>query len=83
MSKEKVVVHSTEEVVKLLTIAMDDNIIHMETIGELLGMKWVDSLLPKFNNEPEWGYEGLRKFFVDNGIEFSSTLKSALEKLNH
>ncbi len=81
MKNEKVIVPATEEVKKLLEVAMDDKIIHLQTIGELLGMKWVDSLLPKIKGEPEWGYEGLKAFLADHGIEGSDSFKEALAKL--
>ena len=81
MNNEKIAVPSKEEVKTLLVFAMNDKNIHMETIGELLGMKLVDTLLPKFKNEPEWGYEGLRLFFNERGINGQNTFEEALEKL--
>lgn len=81
MSDKTIAIPSEAEVKKLLEIAINDKIIHMELVGELLGMKWVDSLLPKFKNEPEWGYEGLNKFFVDHGIEHTDSFKEAMDKL--
>lgn len=81
MSKEKVVVPTTEEVMKLLEVAIDDKILHLQTIDELLGMKWVDSFLPPFKGVPEWGYEGLKVFLADHGIEGSESLNEALSKL--
>lgn len=81
MSDKAIAIPSKAEVKKLIKIAMNDKIIHMESAGELLGMKWVDSLLPKFKDEPEWGYEGLKKFFIDHGIESTDSFKEALDKL--
>ena len=81
MSDKTIATPSEAEVKKLLEIAMNDRIIHMETVGELLGMKWVDSLLPKIKGEPEWGYEGLKKFFIDHRIEGTDSFKEALDKL--
>lgn len=81
MSDKAIAIPSKAEVEKLIKIAMNDKIIHMESAGELLGMKWVDSLLPKFKDEPEWGYEGLKKFFIDHGIESTDSFKEALDKL--
>ena len=81
MSDKIIAIPSEAEVKKLLEIAMNDKIIHMESVGELLGMKWVDSLLPKIKGEPEWGYEGLTKFFIDHGIEGSDSFTEALGKL--
>lgn len=72
---------SKEDVKKLITFTMNAHIIHMKTVDELLGMKWVDSLLPKNKEEPEWGYDGLKKFFDEFGIKGSDTFKEALEKL--
>ena len=81
MNENKVIIPTKEEIITLLTIAKNDKIIHIQTISELLGMKWVDSLLPKIKGEPEWGYEGLRKFFIDHSIDGSCTFGEALEKL--
>lgn len=81
MSDKTIAIPSEAEVKKLLEIAMNDKIIHMESVGELLGMKWVDSLLPKIKGEPEWGYEGLKKFFNYHGIEGSDSFTEALGKL--
>ena len=81
MSENKVILPTKEEVITLLTIAKNDKINHMQTVSELLGMKWVDSLIPKIKGEPEWGYEGLREFFVNHSIDGSCTFREALEKL--
>lgn len=81
MIDKSVAIPSKVEVEKLLEIAMNDKIINMETIGELLGMKWVDSLMPKIKGEPEWGYEGLKIFFIEHSIEGSDSFKNALDKL--
>ena len=79
--KETVVIPSKQEVKKLLTVAINDSGIHFESIGELLGLKWCDSLLPPIKGEPAWGYDGLVCFFNDHNIENSDSLKVALEKL--
>lgn len=81
MSDKKTIVPSKEDVKKLLTFAMNDQITHMKTVGELLGMKLIDSLMPKIKGEPEWGYDGLKKFFDESGINSSDTFMEALEKL--
>ena len=81
MSDKTIAIPSEAEVKKLLEIAMNDKIIHMESVGELLGMKWVDSLMPKIKGEPEWGYEGLKIFFIEHSIEGSDSFKNALDKL--
>ena len=81
MSENKVIIPTKEEVIALLTVAKNDKIIRMQTVSELLGMKWVDSLIPKIKGEPEWGYEGLREFFVNHSIDGSCTFGEALEKL--
>lgn len=81
MSDKSVAIPSKAEVEKLLEIAMNDRIINIETIGELLGMKWVDSLMPKIKGEPEWGFEGLKIFFIEHGIEGADSFKKALDKL--
>ena len=81
MIDKSVAIPSKVEVEKLLEIAMNDKIINMETIGELLGMKWVDSLMPKIKGESEWEYEGLKIFFIEHSIEGSDSFKNALDKL--
>ena len=81
MIDKSVAIPSKVEVEKLLEIAMNDKIINMETIGELLGMKWVDSLMPKIKGESEWDYEGLKIFFIEHSIEGSDSFKNALDKL--
>ena len=82
MNEDKVIIPTKEEVVTLLHIAKNDKIIHTNTVNELLSMKWVDSLMPKIKGEPEWGYEGLRKFFIDYSIDGTCTFEEALEKLS-
>lgn len=81
MSENKVIIPTKEEVIALLTVAKNDKIIRIQTVSELLGMKWLDSFIPKIKGEPEWGYEGLRKFFVNHSIDSSCTFGEALEKL--
>ncbi len=79
---KNIVIPTKEEVKKLLNAIIDNQFIHEQTIGDLLGLKWVDSLMPKIKGEPEWGYEGLNQFFIDNDIATTCTLKEALDKLN-
>lgn len=81
MSTEKFIAPSTEEVKKLLSIAINDAAMAEETIGALLGMKFIDSLLPKIKGEPDWDYKGLKQFFHENGIETSDTFAEAMNKL--
>ena len=81
MSENKVIIPTKEEVIALLTVAKNDKIIRIQTVSELLGMKWLDSFIPKIKGEPEWGCEGLRKFFVNHSIDGSCTFGEALEKL--
>lgn len=82
MIKSTVIIPTKEEVVTLLNIAKNDRIIHMNTVNDLLGMKWVDSLMPNIKGKPEWCYEGLRKFFIDHSIDGTCTFEEALEKLS-
>jgi hypothetical protein len=82
MRKNKTIIPTKEEVISLLNVAKSDKIIHMKTVNELLGMKWVDSHIPKIKGEPEWGYEGLREFFISHSIDGSCTFEEALEKLD-
>lgn len=81
MGNKTIAIPSEAEVKKLLEAVMKDKIIHIESVGELLGTKWVDSLLPKIDSEPKWGYDELKKFFIDHGIEGTSSLNEALDKL--
>ena len=81
MNNNKTIIPTKEEVIKLLSIIIEDKTIHMETIGELIVMKWTDSILPKIENEPMWGYEGLCKFINSYQINTKDTLKDALDKL--
>lgn len=78
----EIIVPTKTEVKKLLTLMISRDFIKEQTVGELLGLKWVDSLMPKIKGEPEWGYEGLNQFFIDNDIAPTCTLKEALDKLN-
>ena len=82
MSKNEVIIPTTAEVVTLLTIAKNDRIIDIQNIGELLGMKLGDSLLPKVEGVPAWGYDGLRAFFIEHSIDSSCDIEEALEKLS-
>lgn len=79
----EIIVPTKTEVKKLLTLMISRDFIKEQTVGELLGLKWVDSLMPKIKGEPEWGYEGLNQFFIDNDIAPTCTLKEALDKLNN
>ena len=81
MDNEKIIMPTKEEVEKLLTVAMNDKGNHMQTVGELLGMKLIDLLLPNIRGGPEWDYYGLRIFFDENGIASSDTFEEALKKL--
>ena len=60
---------------------INSDVIHYETMGEILGMKWTDSLLPNVKLGPEWGYEGLQEFCKFYKINLTDTLKEALAKL--
>lgn len=81
MTAEKIIMPSKEDVIRLLSFAAKDNITHMTTVNELLGMKLVDSWLPKTEAEPEWGFEGLKQFFMEHKIEGTDTFEDALLKL--
>ena len=77
------VIPTKEEVENLIKIMIVNEFVHKQTVGDLLGLKWVDSLMPKIKGEPEWGYEGLKQFFADHDIAPACTLKEALDKLNN
>lgn len=81
MSEEKIVIPTKEEIKKMLEYAINSDIIHYDTMGELLGMKWTDSLLPNVNIDPQWGYEGLKEFYKAYGVNCADTLAEALAKL--
>ena len=55
MSDEKIIIPTKEAVQKLLAYESEHKIVGIQTIGELLGMKLVDSLLPKIKGESAWG----------------------------
>ena len=52
------------------------------TLDGLLGMKLVDSFLPKMPIEPPWGYKELKEFFTFHDIDPSCTLEETLAKLS-
>lgn len=76
--KNEIIIPTKEEVKQLLVLMIDSKFIQEQTVGDLLGLKLVDSLMPKIKGEPEWGYEGLNQFFIDNDIAPICTLKEAL-----
>lgn len=79
---KNVVLPSKAEVEKMLSYGIKHNqYINLRTVGELLGCKWIDSLLPKIDIEPKWGYEGLKVFFENHNITSIDTLETALEKV--
>ena len=45
-------------------------------------MKLVDSLLPKTELDPDWGYEDLRAFCAGNGLDARMSIEEAIEKIN-
>lgn len=81
MNNNETIIPTKEEVIKLLSMIIEDKTTHTETIGGLLGMKRIDSILPKTENEPKWGYEGLCKFINLYQINTMDTLQDALDKL--
>lgn len=70
-----------EEVKQLLALMINSPLVRMNTIGELLGLKLIDSLLPPMEGEPDWNYDGLKEFFAMYSISSSDTFSEALEKL--
>lgn len=80
--KNEIIIPAKDEVKQLLVLMIESNFISEQTVGDLLGLKWIDSLMSKIKGEPEWGYEGLNQFFIDNDIAPTCTLKEALDKLN-
>lgn len=78
---KKVIIPTKEEIIKMLEFALTSMTYKDETMGELLGMKWTDSLLPKMKNEPDWEYEGLREFYKIYNIELSDSIAQALAKI--
>ena len=77
-----IITPTKEEVIKLLKIAKNNTTIPLQTVGDLIGIKLVDSFMPKINGTPKWGAEGLVNFFNENAIEDSFSIEDALEKLN-
>lgn len=82
MKKKEIIMPTKDEVITLLKIAKGNNTIQLQTVGELRGMKYVDSFMPKIKGTPEWGFEGLSKFFNDYAIDDSFSIQDALERLN-
>jgi len=78
---DKIVIPSKKEVEKLLEIAIKDDALHIQTIGKLLGMKFMDLIMPVVEGEPEWNYYGLKEFFSQYEIESSDSLEIALSKI--
>ena len=82
MSEEKIIIPTKEEVKKMLEYAINSDIVHYETMGEILGTKMIDdALLPNVKIGPEWGYEGLKEFYKAYGINCTDTLAEAHAKL--
>ena len=82
MNKKETILPTKDEVVKLLNIAKNDDMLQLQTVGDLLGIKYTDSLMPKIKEAPEWGVEGLSEFFNGYDIDDSCSLEEALERLN-
>lgn len=82
MSKQKIVTPSKEQILTLLrAIESQKGLMPTKTIGELIGMKLVDSLFPKMPIEPEWGYDGFVKFCADNRLKHTDAIEDAIKKL--
>ena len=82
MSEEKIIIPTKEEVKKMLEHAINSDIIHYETMGEMLGTRMIeDALLPNVKIGPECGYECLKDFYKAYGINCTDTLAEALAKL--
>ena len=81
MNKNEVIMPSKEEVIKLLDIAKNGNTIPMQTIGDLLAIKWADRLFSEIECTPVCGVEGLVEFFNDYGIDDSCSIEDALKKI--
>ncbi len=79
MKDEKIIIPLKEEVKTLLGVAKNNR---LSQIGDVLGMKLLDLQLPKFDGEPNWNFNGLRKFFEEFGIATSDTIDEAIVKLN-
>ena len=70
-----------EQVEKLLEFIINDPYNHIDNIEELLGLKWIDTLMHETQDEINWGYNELEKFFQENGIFVADAIEEALEKL--
>ena len=75
------IIPTKEEVKKLLARMINSPLVRENTIGELLGIKLIDSLLPPMEGEPNWNYDGLVVFIEENNISSSDTFGEALKKL--
>lgn len=81
MDNKMVIIPTKDEVKRLFEIIVSDQGLHMNTVSEVLGMKWVDSLLSQIVGEPDWGYEGLVEFCNAHNIKPEDSLIAALEKM--
>ncbi len=50
-------------------------------MNALLGMKWLDQLLPDIKGAPDWDYDGLHAFCEKYKIDGKDTIQTALEKI--
>lgn len=50
-------------------------------INALLGMKWLDQLLPNMLGTPDWDYDGLCAFCEEHNLDGKDTIQIALKKL--
>lgn len=81
MKDNKVVIPTKEEIIAMLEFAIKSDLIPYQNIGEILGMKLIDELLPTIKVGPQWGYEGFRIFCKENNLFSTDTLAEALKKL--
>ena len=65
---------------KLLEYINDHEHMNMDSIGFLLGSKFLESN-PPHTLGSEWGFEGLMVFCKEHGIDISDSIEAALAKL--
>ena len=80
-NNDEIILPTKEEIIAMLEFAIKSDLITYQNIGEILGMKLIDDLLPKMKVGPQWGYEGFRIFCKENNLFSTDTLAEALKKL--
>ncbi len=68
-----------EQILPLYQIAKQ--IDQPKTVGELLGMTFVDSFSPKTEPDPDWNFEELKTLCAKNILKVEMSITEAIEKI--